>query len=188
MKKTFILLVVALVLSMSSSAWGVNTYYQSAGRFSLPPIEVNPRFSDAGIGADYNSTATASGDVGPYSWTFVSGNIPPGLDFVGDMTSKSITLAGKPTKAGKYEFRMTLKTANYERDFTFTIRIYQRDKWLDELERLNNNLENNDNSEASNGNENGGNLGSSGGGGCETGLGIIGLMFLGIASLHKVKH
>ncbi len=152
----------------------------------IPPLSVNPRFGNGGVGFEYSEIATASGDTAPYSWTFVSGELPPGLNFQGSLAQKTITLAGTPTTAGEYKFVMTLESANYERDFTFTVNIYQRNRWLDELERLNDNLEGNNGGNNGNSSKNSGVSGGSGGG-CEMGVGIFALMIIGAGLIRKFR-
>ena len=144
----------------------------------IPPLSVSPRFGNGGVGSAYSEIATASGDMAPYSWTFVSGELPPGLNFQGSLAQKTITLAGTPSTAGEYKFVMTLESANYERDFTFTIKIYQRDAWLDIIRGLDSDTDNNNSSSGVSGGS---------GGGCETGLGIFGLVILCSGLIRKFR-
>ena len=171
MKKTFILLVVALVLSMSSSAWGIYLDIWS---------------TEAKVGV-YDDNVASISLKGYESYSLLTmkvnysiiGALPPGLKLEGsDYTFEWI--GGTPKKAGVYDFTVTATVKDTKNPLVYdyaeapcTITIVEADS-SETTEKTTNN--------------NDGNLGSSGGGGCETGLGIIGLMFLGIASLHKVKH
>lgn len=164
MKKFFsITLFLAIILVSPSQLFAFD-------REAYRILNLSERFANAYRGKYYSSRATATGDSPPYSWKFVSGKVPPDLEF-GSMTQQSLTLSGTPTTPGKYEFRMTLNSANYEKDFTFTIRVYQASK----------DMVGDDNENTSDG----GSGGSSGGGGCETGWGILGLVTLGLMLLMK---
>ncbi|MGD0271548.1 MAG: putative Ig domain-containing protein, partial [Candidatus Sulfotelmatobacter sp.] len=52
------------------------------------------------VGTTYSTTLAASGGTYPYSWTVVSGALPAGITL-----SKSGTISGTPTGAGKFNFR-----------------------------------------------------------------------------------
>lgn len=56
-------------------------------------------------------------------WQITSGSLPPGLDLVVDRTSRAGRLVGKPTKAGTYQWTITVTdavgaTANYSYSIT----------------------------------------------------------------------
>ena len=66
----------------------------------------------------------ASGGVSPYSWTLVSGTIPPGLAL-----SAQGVLSGQPLLAGIYTFRVRVTgadTASSEADLSLTIDKFRR--------------------------------------------------------------
>lgn len=58
------------------------------------------------LGSFYSQTFFASGGVTPYTWSIVSGQIPPGLNF--DAAAASLT--GTPTQNGTFDF--TLRVAD----------------------------------------------------------------------------
>lgn len=64
------------------------------------PITLSPSTLPNGtLGAAYSQTITASGGTAPYSFTLVSGSLPPGLSL-----STSGALTGTPTSAGSFTF------------------------------------------------------------------------------------
>ena len=58
--------------------------------------------ADGTVGQEYSQSVTASGGAGSYSWSIVSGSLPPGLT-LGSGTP-SATISGTPTAAGTYGF------------------------------------------------------------------------------------
>ncbi len=54
------------------------------------------------LGAPYRQVLSATGGVGPYTFTLTSGSLPPGLTL-----SPSGVIAGTPTSAGDFAFRLT---------------------------------------------------------------------------------
>ena len=54
-------------------------------------------------GTLYSGVITAVGGSGPYSWSVVGGNVPPGLSLA-PSTTASTTLGGTPTTSGVYSF------------------------------------------------------------------------------------
>src|SRR5215470_16504605 len=67
---------------------------------ACPVITVNPATLPAGTnGAPYNQTITATGGVGPYSFTISSGTLPPGFSL-----ASNGNLTGSPTTPGTYNF------------------------------------------------------------------------------------
>ena len=87
---------------------------------ACPVITINPATLPAGTnGTAYNQTITATGGVGPYSFTISSGTPPPGLSL--DSNGK---LTGAPTAAGTYNFNVRATDANgcfIQRAYTLTI-------------------------------------------------------------------
>ncbi len=62
----------------------------------LPVVKL-PR---ASVENTYSHTLIATGDDSPYSFSFVDGTLPPGIQFTGN------TIEGLPSSAGTYSFRM----------------------------------------------------------------------------------
>lgn len=59
------------------------------------------------IGEVYTSTLTASGGLGPYTWTLLSGSVPTGLTLhLGTFGVPTIALDGTPTDAGPFSFQV----------------------------------------------------------------------------------
>jgi len=58
-------------------------------------------------GAAYNATLTASGGTTPYSWSVVSGQLPPGLA----LNTTSGIISGTPTAAGTYNLGVQVSDA-----------------------------------------------------------------------------
>ncbi|HWG72442.1 MAG TPA: putative Ig domain-containing protein, partial [Acidimicrobiales bacterium] len=50
------------------------------------------------VGVAYNAKLTATGGTPPYTWSIVSGTLPPGLSLAADGT-----VSGTPTAAGTYQ-------------------------------------------------------------------------------------
>lgn len=70
-------------------------------------------------GSSYSATLTAVGGSKPYSWSLVSGSLPPGLTL-----NSSGTISGTPTSTGSYTFTARVTDYNYarqEKQFTLTI-------------------------------------------------------------------
>ena len=53
---------------------------------------------DAAVSVPYNTTASVSGGAAPYTWSIVSGSLPPGLS----LNSATGAITGTPTTAGGY--------------------------------------------------------------------------------------
>jgi large repetitive protein len=53
---------------------------------------------------DYSAVIKTAGGCAPYKWTTVSGALPAGITAKASSTTKSLDLAGMPTKAGTYSF------------------------------------------------------------------------------------
>jgi hypothetical protein len=66
---------------------------------SLAALVINPSSLPAGTqGAAYSQTVVASGGSGPYSYSVLSGSLPPGLS----LGSSSGQITGNPTSGGTY--------------------------------------------------------------------------------------
>ena len=64
-----------------------------------PPLTITSTALPSGtIGASYSTTMAAAGGKTPYSWSLVSGMLPPGLA----LTTTTGTISGTPTAAGSY--------------------------------------------------------------------------------------
>lgn len=66
---------------------------------SLLPVAL-PMFT---VGVPYSATITASGGTSPYTFSIVSGSLPPGIS-LSPTGPASATLGGTPTVAGNYQF------------------------------------------------------------------------------------
>src|SRR5580704_3960018 len=56
------------------------------------------------VNSAYSATFAGTGGTGPYSWKLASGQLPPGLS----LNSSSGVLAGIPTQAGTFAFKIVL--------------------------------------------------------------------------------
>ncbi len=63
---------------------------------------------DGTVGAAYSAALAATGGVSPYTWTVVSGALPPGVSLV----AATGALTGTPTKQGRYTFTVRVTDAN----------------------------------------------------------------------------
>ena len=72
--------------------------------FSLPlaqlGISLSCPASTAQVGAAYNSALVANGGVAPYTFSIISGSLPPGLT----LNTSTGAITGAPTTAGTYNF------------------------------------------------------------------------------------
>lgn len=66
---------------------------------NYPLVVTTQSLPSAIVGVFYSATLSASGGVPPYTWTVISGALPPGLslDTAGNIT-------GTPTTQGTYNF------------------------------------------------------------------------------------
>ena len=56
------------------------------------------------VKATYSAVIKASGGCAPYKWTIASGTLPAGVSATVSSTTRSLTLAGTPTRAATYSF------------------------------------------------------------------------------------
>ena len=70
-----------------------------------PPLAITTASLPGGTaGQPYSQNVTASGGQTPYSWSLVSGSLPPGLTLTSG--TPSATISGTPTTAGSYAFTL----------------------------------------------------------------------------------
>jgi hypothetical protein len=67
----------------------------------VPPLAItNATLPNGTTGVLYSATLTATGGIPPYTWSLVSGALPPSLS----LTPSSGLISGTPTTAGSYTF------------------------------------------------------------------------------------
>ncbi len=82
-----------------------------------PVTVITGSLPNASVGAAYNQTLTAGGGQAPYTWSILSGNIPPGLQF-----SSSGIITGTPTRNGFFQFTVQVSD-NGQRTASSTLSI-----------------------------------------------------------------
>ena len=106
-------------------SFSVETTDATGSKFSRPysvfvagPVTViTGSLPNASVGAAYNQTLTAGGGQAPYTWSIISGNIPPGLQF-----SSSGIITGTPTRDGFFQFTVQVSD-NGQRNASSTLSI-----------------------------------------------------------------
>ena len=69
-----------------------------------PPLAITTTTLPGGtVGQPYSQSVTATGGAAPYSWSVVSGSLPPGLT-LSPTGTPSATLSGTPTTQGTFNF------------------------------------------------------------------------------------
>jgi hypothetical protein len=111
------------------------------------------------VGSAYSQTLDVSG-TGSVTWTLDNGNLPDGLA----LNPNTGEISGTPTVASTFNF--TVKATNTAGNDTKPLSIIIA---------------------SSGGNPGDNNNGSGGGGGCNTGFGIVGLLFVGLMTLKSRK-
>jgi subtilisin family serine protease len=77
-----------------------------------PPLEIQTEIlPDALFNQSYNHTLQATGGKPPYSWSVVSGSLPPGINLNPDGT-----LTGTPTRQWQYTFAVEVTDTDGEKD------------------------------------------------------------------------
>jgi hypothetical protein len=74
-----------------------------------PPTITTTSTPSASVNAPYSATVDESGGVAPFTWSVVSGALPPGLS-LNSSTSASVSISGTPTASGLFTF--TLKVVD----------------------------------------------------------------------------
>jgi hypothetical protein len=78
---------------------------------------------DGRPGYHYSTLITARGGEAPYTWTFVGGDLPPGLS-LGNTNSATLPISGTPEVEGTFTFTLQIEEANGDtvtEDITVTI-------------------------------------------------------------------
>ncbi len=73
-----------------------------------PPVITSTSLPNGVVGAPYSATLTGSGGAAPYTWSIVSGQLPPGLT----LDPNSGVISGSPKLAGAFTVRVDLTDAN----------------------------------------------------------------------------
>src|SRR5215471_15863947 len=73
----------------------------------LLSIDTTCPLPDGTVGTPYSATLTATGGTAPYTWTLLSGSLPPGLSLSG-----AGVISGTPTTAGTYTFTLKVVDAS----------------------------------------------------------------------------
>jgi hypothetical protein len=89
---------------------------QATGQDSVtihpPLVDATPNNLPAGkVGVAYSQHLTAQGGLAPYSWSIVSGQLPPGLFLGSTSPDFNNVLTGTPTTAGTFTFTLQVTDA-----------------------------------------------------------------------------
>ena len=89
---------------------GVGHTAQQAFTLTIDPprplvITSGPCCSDGSVGTAYHTNFFADGGVQPYTWSIISGQLPPGLRL---SSSAPAGISGTPTTAGTYTFTVAV--------------------------------------------------------------------------------
>ena len=184
MKKTFIVLVVAFVLSVASSAWGIyiSELYNWSGK-------VGEAYDGFCLSARNTDSKTKFVFV---NWSISGGQLPPGLYLSPSLTGSMLDIKGTPRQAGVYNFSITADDLSNIATSSFTITIEEDFNFDTEDnsgggEAPGNNTGGNDNGNTGNNNENNGKTIGHSGGGCDSSLGFVGLIVIGAGLIRKNK-
>ncbi|MFZ0883465.1 MAG: choice-of-anchor D domain-containing protein [Candidatus Acidiferrales bacterium] len=88
-------------LEVIDSATGTPHTITLQGGSGIAPLQITTTspLSGATVGAAYSTTLAATGGTPPYTWSYVSGTLPPGLS-----VGSTGIISGTPTTAGPYSF------------------------------------------------------------------------------------
>ena len=64
------------------------------------------------VSENYLGVVQVSGGCAPYTWSVVSGSLPPGLRIKPSKSTSELGLYGQPTKAAKYTFQLGAKSCH----------------------------------------------------------------------------
>ncbi|MDE1160688.1 MAG: putative Ig domain-containing protein [Acidobacteriaceae bacterium] len=82
-------------------------------------VNAGGTLADGTVGTTYTASVSASGGTSPYSWTLLSGTLPPGLTL-----SATGAVSGSPTTVGTYTFVAKVTDANStSANGTYTIKV-----------------------------------------------------------------
>ena len=87
------------------------------------PYMTTTTLPDGVVGTAYNNALHEAGGVGPFTWTVVSGSLPPGFSV--QPISASGVLSGTPTAPGIYKFavQITDSVGNFSQPTQLTLRV-----------------------------------------------------------------
>ncbi|MGH9835196.1 MAG: Ig domain-containing protein, partial [Blastocatellia bacterium] len=98
----FSLLILLCVTAAPDRQWA------KAPAAQCPTITLNPAsLPGAALGVAYSQTFTASGGLGPYTFTRTAGTLPPGLSL-----NSGGSLSGAPNATGAYNFTIQATGVN----------------------------------------------------------------------------
>ncbi|MGA7963471.1 MAG: choice-of-anchor D domain-containing protein, partial [Candidatus Acidiferrales bacterium] len=88
-------------LTVTDTATGTPHSIPLEGGSAIAPLQITTSspLPGASVGVLYSATLAATGGTPPYSWSFSSGTLPPGLT-----VGSTGTITGTPTTAGPYSF------------------------------------------------------------------------------------
>lgn len=96
------------VMASDSDTPNSNTGSKAYSLVVSGSLTLNPSSLPTGqLSTSYNAVITASGGVGPYTFTVSAGSLPPGLTL-----NPNGTLSGTPTSIGTYPFTITATDTN----------------------------------------------------------------------------
>ena len=91
-------------VQVTDSAAATDTQALSITIAPAPTLTITTTSLPGGtVGQAYSQAVTATGGATPYSWSIVSGSLPPGLS-LSPTGTPSTTVSGTPTTAGTYNF------------------------------------------------------------------------------------
>lgn len=96
------------VLVQDSSTGNIKRGLKTYSLFVTNPLVISPSSLPGGqLNTTYNTTLSASGGIGPYTFALTIGSLPPGLQL-----STSGQLTGTPTSIGTYNFTVMAFDSN----------------------------------------------------------------------------